>query len=333
MRLLTAVCALCREGGEIVLDGDEHMRRRPIGELVRALRELGVEAASQGGFPPVSVAASGLAGGRCRLDASQSSQYVSAILLAAPYAAAPVTVEIKGTLVSRPYVEMTMQTMADFGVRAEAQGRHLFNVAAGQCYQARDLRIEADASNASYFLAAAAATGGRVVAEGLREGSLQGDMAFLDVLALMGCSVERGGGAVVVSRQGPLRAIDIDMGRMPDVVPTLAVLAALAEGRTHIRNVGHLRIKECDRLAAVATELARCGVRVQELPAELIIEGGRARGAEIETYDDHRIAMSFAVLGLAVEGIAIKNPGCVAKSFPDFWERFDNLYGGGLYGA
>jgi len=326
IRLLAAVAALCRQGGEIVLDGNEAMRRRPIGELVRALGELGVEARCQEGFPPVTIAARGIPGGRCQLDASQSSQFVSAILLAAPYADSDVTVEVKGALVSRPYIEMTIQTMADFGVAAQAEGSRRFSVAAGQRYQARGLRIEADASNASYFAAAAAATGGRVHLEGLKEGSLQGDAAFLEVLRAMGCAVSRQGEAVEVVG-GRLEPLDIDLGRMPDVVPTLAVLCALAKGVSRIRNIRHLRLKECDRLRALATELSRCGVRTEEHPSELVIHGGSPHGAEIETYDDHRLAMSFAVLGLAVPGISIRNPGCVAKSFPDFWERFEGLYG------
>lgn len=325
IRLLTAVCALCRAGGEITLDGDPAMRRRPIGELVRALNELGVAARCREGFPPVVVPAQGLPGGRCRIDASQSSQFVSALLLAAPYAAGDVEVSIRGTLVSRPYLEMTLQTMADFGVSAQAEGK-TFRVAAGQRYQCRDYLVEADASGASYFLAAAAATKGRVRATGLREGSLQGDTGFLAVLSRMGCTVKRTNEAVEV-QGGSLISLDIDMGKMPDVVPTLAVLAALAKGTTRIRNIRHLRLKECDRLKALATELNRCGVRVEEGSAELTIEGGKPHGAEIETYNDHRLAMSFAVLGLAVEGIIIRNPGCVAKSFPDFWELFGLLYG------
>jgi 3-phosphoshikimate 1-carboxyvinyltransferase len=324
IRLLTAVAALCRDGGEIILEGDEAMRRRPIGELVRALGELGVAARSQEGFPPVRVAAQGIPGGRCGVDGSQSSQFVSAILLASPYAASDVSVEVRGTLVSRPYVEMTLQTMADFGVAARSEGRK-FHIAAGQRYRSGDYMIEADATNASYFLAAAAATGGRVRAVGLREGSLQGDAAFLEALEQMGCPVRRGSDWAEVEG-GELHALDIDMGKMPDVVPTLAVLAALARGRSRLRNIRHLRLKECDRLSALATELKRCGVRVEEQPAELIIEGGGPHGAEIETYRDHRMAMSFAVLGLAVPGVVIKDPGCVAKSFPDFWDRFAGLY-------
>lgn len=326
IRLLTAVASLCQAAGETVLDGNEAMRRRPIGELVRALNELGVAARCQEGFPPVVVPAQGLAGGRCELDASQSSQFISAILLAAPYARSDVEVNIRGTLVSRPYVEMTIQTMADFGVLAEAAGARAFRVACGQRYQPRDYLVEADASGASYFLAAAAATRGRVRVSGLRQGSLQGDMGFLNVLAQMGCQVRREGEAVEVVG-GPLAPLDIDMGKMPDVVPTLAVLAALAPGVSRIRNIRHLRLKECDRLRALATELNRCGVRAVEEPAALIIHGGNPHGAEIETYDDHRLAMSFAVLGLAVEGVAIRNPACVAKSFPDFWERFERLHG------
>jgi 3-phosphoshikimate 1-carboxyvinyltransferase len=334
MRLLTAVAALCRDGGEIVLDGNEAMRRRPIGALVRALNGLGVAARCRDdNFPPVTLPARGIKGGACTIDASQSSQFVSALLLAAPYAERDITVAVKGALVSRPYIDITIQTMADFGVRtehmaeAEADGGEKFRVAHGQRYQPRAYRVEADASNASYFLAAAAATGGRVRAVGLGRASLQGDAAFINVLERMGCTVSREAEAVEATCQGRLSGLDIDMGGMPDVVPTLAVLAALAKGTTRIRNVGHLRVKECDRLSALATELGRCGVKVEAGPDELIIEGGAPHGAEIDTYGDHRMAMSFAVLGLAVPGITIRDPGCVAKSFPGFWERFETLYG------
>ncbi|MFH0810637.1 MAG: 3-phosphoshikimate 1-carboxyvinyltransferase [Pseudomonadota bacterium] len=329
MRLLTATAALCRGGGEkTILDGNEAMRRRPVGALVAALRELGAAADCKEGFPPVTIGAQGLPGGRCRIDASQSSQFVSAILLAAPYAATDVLVEVEGALVSRPYIDMTLQTMADFGVKADLVGTHGIRVAGGQRYQAGGYLVEADASNASYFLAAAAATGGRVRVLGLKAGSLQGDAAFVSVLEKMGCTTRWGADYAEVSGNGRLKAVDVDMGKMPDVVPTLAVLAALAKGVTRIRNIRHLRLKECDRLSALAAELSMCGLRVEEHPSELIIEGGTLHGTEVETYDDHRIAMSFAVLGLAVEGMRIRNPGCVAKSFPDFWERFEGLYGG-----
>jgi 3-phosphoshikimate 1-carboxyvinyltransferase len=328
MRLLTAIATLCSGGGEVVLDGNEAMRRRPISALVDSLRQLGVEIeAGPNGCPPVRIKAQRLPGGRCVIDASQSSQFVSALLLAAPYAEKDTAIQIAGEAVSTPYIALTVQMMARFGVAVQEGGGE-YSVRSGQRYQARGLDIEPDGSNASYFLAAAAATGGRVKVVGLGSGSAQGDMGFLDVLEEMGCEVVREEGSVEV--KGPkdgLRAVDADMARMPDVVPTLAVLAALAKGETRITGAAHLRHKECDRLSALATELSRVGVKVSEQQDGLTITGGNGHGAEIETYDDHRIAMSFAVLGLAVPGISVKDPGCVAKSFPGFWEAFERLYG------
>jgi 3-phosphoshikimate 1-carboxyvinyltransferase len=322
---LTALAGLKR--GRTVLDGSKRMRERPMAELLEGLVALGVKAYSLkgNGRPPVAVEAHGLRGGVARMRGGESSQFVSALLMVAPLAREDVRLEVSGRLVSRPYVDITRGVMADFGVEAEERNEVSFFIRAGQRYSGRAYRIEGDASNASYFLAAAAVTRGRVKVENFRPESLQGDAQFLKILEQMGCGVKRGENWAEVCG-GELRGMEADMNAMPDLVPTLAVIAALAQGRTIIRNVGHLRLKESDRLKAVAGELARMNVGVVEGKDWLEVEGGKARGAEIETHNDHRLAMSFAIAGLAVPGIRIKGENCVNKSFPTFWETLQTLY-------
>jgi 3-phosphoshikimate 1-carboxyvinyltransferase len=245
--------------------------------------------------------------------------------MVAPLARADVRLEVTGRLVSRPYVDITRGVMADFGVEVQKEEGDSFFVRAGQRYFPRQYRVEGDASNASYFLAAAAITGGKVRVENFRPASLQGDAQFLAILEQMGCEVSRGENWAEV-RVKELRGIEVDMNTMPDLVPTLAIVAAFAQGKTVIRNVGHLRHKESDRLKTVAGELAKMGVEVEEGKDWLQVERGKARGAEIETHNDHRLAMSFAIAGLAVPGIKIKGERCVDKSFPGFWETLKKLY-------
>jgi 3-phosphoshikimate 1-carboxyvinyltransferase len=243
----------------------------------------------------------------------------------APYAQEDIQVEITGHLASKPYVDITLNIMSAFGVEVKNDGYHSFFVRAGQRYFPKTYHVEGDASNASYFLAAAAITGGKVRVENFRPASLQGDAQFLAILEQMGCEVSRGENWAEV-RVKELRGIEVDMNIMPDLVPTLAIVAAFAQGKTVIRNVGHLRHKESDRLKTVAGELAKMGVEVEEGKDWLQVERGKARGAEIETHNDHRLAMSFAIAGLAVPGIKIKGERCVAKSFPGFWEALKKLY-------
>ncbi|MEF3169512.1 MAG: 3-phosphoshikimate 1-carboxyvinyltransferase [Deltaproteobacteria bacterium] len=325
IRFLASIVALGE--GRYVLGGTERMAERPIEPLLSALRAWGAGAVSLRGTgcPPVAIEARGLEGGEVALSANLSSQYLSSLLIVAPYARKPARIRLDGPLVSRPYVDITLSVMASFGIEArEEEG--IFTVPRG-IYQAREYRIEGDASSASYFWAGAAVTGGCVTVANIPQDALQGDAAFADILGLMGCSVEKGPDGVTV--QGPkdgLTAIEIDMGKWPDVVPTLAVTAAFARGRTVIRNVAHLRIKETDRLRAVAVELGRLGADVSELPDGLVIEGGRKlHGGSIRTYDDHRIAMAFAVAGLRVPGVVIEDPGCVRKSFPEFWDLWSRI--------
>jgi len=325
MRFLTALAAL-REG-QTRVDGNERMRKRPISDQLTGLEALGVRACSPEGegCPPVMVESNGLDGGTAAIKADKSSQFLSALLMVAPYARRDVCIKIDGHLASKPYVDMTLHVMQTFGVKVERKGYHSFYVRTGQRYAPQEYRVEADATNASYFFSAAAITRGKVRVENFGSTRFQGDAGFLTVLETMGCKVVTGDGwAEVHGRE--LHGIKIDMNEMPDLVPTLAVTAAFARGKTVIENIGHLRFKESDRIETVARELSRAGIRIEEGRDWLKVEGGEVHGAEIETYNDHRLAMSFAVAGLAVPGVKIKGERCVDKSFPDFWEVFQRLY-------
>ncbi len=324
MRFLTALAAL--RGGRTLLDGSERMRKRPIGDLLEGLRALGVRAYSKEkeGYPPVVVEPHGLKGGAAKVRGEESSQFLSALLMIAPYALQDTYVEVSDRLVSKPYVDMTRDTMSAFGVKVQSEGYHSFFVRAGQRYLPQQYQIEGDASNASYFFSAAAIVKGKVRVENFCPNSIQGDAGFLDILGKMGCGVIRGDCWAEV-RGGELHGVEVDMNSMPDLVPTLAVTAAFAKGETTIRNIAHLRLKESDRVEALKGELLRIGIRVEEGKDWLKIEGGKPHGAEVETYNDHRLAMSFAIVGLVVPGIKIKGEECVDKSFPEFWEKFRTL--------
>jgi len=323
IRFLTALCTLGE--GTFRLDGNARMRERPIGELVAALNQLGaaVRCELENECPPVIVETCGLPGGVARVGGSISSQYLSALLMAAPGAKSRVTVEVAGQLVSEPYVDMTLAVMRDFGVTAEMPAPGVYRIDP-QSYQGRDWEVEPDASAASYFFAAAAVTGGEVTVTGLGRNALQGDVAFVDALEQMGCTVSSGPSQMTV-RGGTLRGIDIDMNGISDTAQTLAAVAPFAEGPTRIRNIAHVRHKETDRIAAVATELRRIGQQVEEFPDGLTIHPAPIRPATIETYDDHRMAMSFALVGLRAPGIRIADPGCTAKTYPRFFEDLERL--------
>ena len=324
MRFLTALTALGE--GEYLLTGTARLCQRPLGELLTALSEIGVRAVSEkgDGCPPVRVTG-GLTGGKARLSGAISSQYLSALLFIGPLAPKGLEIEVTGELVSRPYVDLTLEVLEEFGISYYREGYRLFHLPGGQCYLPQEYQIEADASSASYFWAAAALTGGRVTITNLRLASSQGDAAFPKVLERMGCTLESTESGLTV-QGGVLQGLEVDMATMPDLVPTLAVLAAFAQGETVISGVAHLRHKESDRLAAVATELAKMGLEARETADGLVIRGGQPHGAVIDTYNDHRLAMSFAVAGLKVPGVIITDPDCVIKSFPDFWELFERLY-------
>ncbi len=327
-RFLTSVAAL--GNSRYIIDGDPRMRTRPIDPLMRALQGWGVDITdTEGtGCPPLIINGKGLAGGLTVLPEGKSSQYLSSLLLVAPYAQTPAVLKVEGEVLSKPYVAMTLSVMDAFGIAVECTPDFSHFTIPQGCYRAREYHIEGDASNASYFWAAAAITGGRVTVTNVPVPSLQGDAMLVPLLGRMGCSVNRSGSGITLQGTERLEGIRVDMGNMPDVVPTLAVVAAFAHGTTVIENIAHLRIKECDRLSAMVTELTRLGVKVEEQDAAMIIhgEGGAGlHGAVIETYADHRMAMSLAVAGLRIPGVRITGEECVAKSFPDFWQRFSLL--------
>lgn len=324
LRFLTSLVALGE--GTFRLDGNARMRERPVADLLLALNRLGADATSEtgNGCPPVVVRANRLDGGFVNVRGDVSSQFLSGLLMALPCAKGPTTVEVDGTLVSQPYISMTLGVMEAFGARPSNQRFRRFNVLPTE-YTARQYEIEPDASAASYFYAAAAITGGKITVEGLGADSLQGDIGFVELLQHMGCRVEHGPSSITVTG-GPLRAIDVDMNAISDTVMTLAVVALFAQGVTRIRNVAHIRHKETDRIAAVATELRKLGATVDEHPDGLWINPpARLQPAEIATYDDHRMAMSFALAGLASPGVTILDPGCVAKTYPGFWDDLQRL--------
>jgi 3-phosphoshikimate 1-carboxyvinyltransferase len=323
MRFLTALVSLGH--GRYRLDGVPRMRERPIEDLLSALNQLGVRAWSEtgNGCPPVIIETEGLAGGRARIRGDVSSQFLSGLLMVAPFARDDVTLEVEGSLVSEPYVSMTLAMMKRWGAEVEVKERS-FHIRATREYRLCEYAIEPDASAASYFWAAAAVTGGNVTVSGLTTNSLQGDVRFVDALEQMGCRIVRGDTGITV-QGGLLRGIDVDMNDISDTVMTLGAVACFAEGPTTIRNVGHIRHKETDRLAALAAELRRVGAEVEEFADGLTITPRPLHGAEIETYNDHRMAMSLALIGLRVPGIVIKNPGCVAKTYPDFFADLERL--------
>ncbi|OGP66545.1 MAG: 3-phosphoshikimate 1-carboxyvinyltransferase [Deltaproteobacteria bacterium RBG_13_47_9] len=325
MRFLTALAAL--KNGCTLLDGDERMRKRPMAGLLEGLSALGIEAYSRNGdgCPPVRIESQGLRGGMAGIRGGESSQFLSALLMIAPYALEDVGLEVTGSLSSMPYIDITREVMSAFGVEVRSDGYPSFLVQRGQRYLSREYVVEGDASHASYFFSAAAITRGKVRVENFKTDSVQGDAGFPALLEKMGCHVARGDRWAEVSGK-KLHGIEIDMNTVPDLVPTMAVTAAFARGKTVIKNIAHLRLKESDRISALTEDLSKMGIRVEEGKDWLAIQGGKAHGAEIETHNDHRLAMSFAVAGLAVPGIKIKEEQCVNKSFPGFWKEFQRLY-------
>jgi len=319
MRFLTA--ALCGTHGQYRLDGNDRMRERPIQDLIDGLAQLGCDVVSEArnGCPPLQITASGIPGGRCQIPGTRSSQFFSAILMAAPHAQTDVTIEVVGELVSKPYVGITLRVMRDFGVNVEDHDYRSFHVPGGQRYQARDFTIEPDASNASYFWAAAAIGGGPVRVTGLTSSSRQGDVGFVQVLERMGCTVREDDQGIEVSG-GQLRGGEFDLRDMPDTAQTLAVVALFAEGPTTIRGIGNLRIKETDRIHALARELSKLGADVEEGDDYLVVSPAPLTAAAIDTYDDHRMAMSFALAGARVPGLVVLDPDCVAKTYPGYFE-------------
>ena len=327
IRFLTAFCALGH--GRFRLDGNTRMRERPIGDLVTALRQFGISVDCESGndCPPVIVTGSGLKGGTISINANLSSQFLSAVLMAAPCADGPVEIRLAGEMVSEPYVEMTLAAMRQFGVSTDQPQPGVYR-STPQTYRATDYDIEPDASAASYFFGLAAVTEGTVTVEGLHANALQGDIQFVRALEQMGCHVAWNADSVTV-RGGALHGIDIDMNAISDTAQTLACVAPFASGPTRIRNVAHMRLKETDRVTAVVTELQRLGLTVDEHPDGMTIHPGALHGGTVATYDDHRMAMSFALLGLRVPGIVIADPECTSKTYPNYFEDLNRLCASG----
>jgi 3-phosphoshikimate 1-carboxyvinyltransferase len=328
MRFLTAMVALGR--GRYRLDGVPRMRERPIEDLLEALSQLGVKAVSENrnGCPPVLIETDGLRGGWVEIMAELSSQFLSGLLMAAPFAQSDVWIERKGAPVSEPYISMTVAMLRQFGLIVGIVGKgegSFFDIPAPlKPAPLAHYAIEPDASAASYFFGAAAITGGAITVEGLSTNSMQGDVRFVDVLERMGCRIEREADAIRV-QGASLRGVDVDMNEISDTVMTLAAVACFAEGPTTIRNVAHIRHKETDRLAALAIELRRIGAKVDEFADGLSITPAPLHGAVVETYNDHRMAMSLALVGLKIPGIVIDHPACVAKTYPRFFDDLERL--------
>jgi len=325
MRFLSAICGLGT--GTYRLDGTARMRQRPIGDLLAALEQLGIEAVAEspGKCPPVVIRSAGPAGGRVGVRGDTSSQFASGLALAAPCMAAGLELSFTGPLVSLPYLEMTRRVMEAFGARCIVTDHRHWQIRPTG-YAGREYEIEPDASAASYFTAAAAITGGRVRVEGLGRGSLQGDIAFCDALERMGCDVAWERDAVTVAGRAT-RGIEIDMNAFSDTVPTLAVVALFAAGETTISNVAHVRDKETDRISDLVREIRRLGGEVEERPDGLTIRPGPLHAARLRTYEDHRMAMSLALAGLRVRGVEIEDPACVGKTFPGYWRALADLAG------
>ena len=323
--------ALCLGQGVYTLTGEPRMLERPIAHLVNALQALGADIQYQqaAGYPPLTIHANGLRGGRVAIKGNVSSQYLTSLLLASPLAAAEMLIEIEGELVSKPYIEMTIAVMRRFGVTVENDAYRLFRVTGGQTYQSPGrVLVEGDASSATYFLSAAAIAGGPVRVNGVGNDSVQGDIQHAAVLEQMGAEVKRGPDWIEVSR-GEIHGLDLDLNHIPDAAMTVAVTALFAQGKTTIRNIGNWRVKETDRLAAMAAELRKVGATVVEGPDYLeITPPPQLQPAAIETYNDHRMAMSFSLAALGSAAITILNPDCVSKTFPDYFDTFRAITGG-----
>jgi 3-phosphoshikimate 1-carboxyvinyltransferase len=329
LRPLTAVLAFA--GGHYKISGVARMHERPIGDLVDALRELGADIRYTGneGFPPLEIfPAANRTNGKVAVSGEVSSQFLTALLMAAASNSNGLTIAVDGELISKPYIDITLSLMQAFGVKVERDGWRAFHIAGGQKYRSRgSFRVEGDASSASYFLAAGA-IGGPVRVEGVGRDSIQGDVHFVDALAAMGAQISSGPGWIEAAApaKGRLRAFAGDCNAIPDAAMTLAVLALFAEGTTHLRNIASWRVKETDRIAAMATELRKVGATVEEGSDYIKVSPPRAwrltPDASIDTYDDHRMAMCFSLVALAGVPVRINDPACVAKTFPDYFQRF-----------
>ena len=326
MRPLCA--ALCLGEGTYTLTGEPRMKERPIGHLVDALRQAGatIEYVENEGYPPLKIKANGLKGGEVSIDGAISSQFLTALLMASPLAENDMKISIIGELVSKPYIDITLNIMKDFGVVVNHDNYKTFTIKAGQTYKAVEhFMVEGDASSASYFLAAAAIKGGTVKVTGIGKNSIQGDVAFVDVLEKMGAKVEWGETYVSVTRD-TLKAIDMDFNHIPDAAMTIATMALFVEGTTTLRNIYNWRVKETDRLYAMATELRKVGAEVEEGNDYLkITPPQQLKHAAIDTYDDHRMAMCFSLLALNTVSVTINEPECTSKTFPTYFEVLESI--------
>ncbi len=325
MRLLTGVAALGK--GTYTLTGNARMQERPIQDLLETLQQMNVQTRSvnSNGCPPVEVIGARINTNKVGINCQNSSQYLSALLLIAPLTPEGLHIQVVGGPVSKPYIDMTVTLMERFGIVLDRKDYQEFIIPGGQSYRAGEYVVEADCSQAAYFWSAAAIGGTEIKVLGVSNDTTQGDVHFADLLQQMGCHVSKESDGITVAG-GPLNAIEADLADMPDQVPTLAVVAAFSKGTTVIKNVAHLKSKESDRLNATVTELNKMGIKASCTESALIIKGGQPRGSVVETYNDHRIAMSFAIAGLKVPGVCILNEGCVEKSFPAFWQVFEGLY-------
>ncbi len=326
IRFLAGLVAL--GNGDYQLDGNERMRQRPIQDLLTALKHLGVETKTinDSGCPPFVVKAKGIKGGKTNIAGNKSSQYLSALLMVSPYAKEPITIEVIGELQSKPFIDMTIKIMSDFGVTIDRQNYESFNIFPSK-YGPRDYQIEGDAMAAGYFWAAAAITGGRVKIENVGSASYQGDKRLASVLEKMGCKVNwTEDSCEVIAPTSGLKGGTFDLNDMPDQAQTLAVVALFANSPIRIENVWNMRIKETDRLHALNIELSKLGAEVEEGRDYIVINPlKKVTAAEIDTYGDHRMAMAFSLAGLRLKGVTIKDPKCVAKTFPSFFEVLEKL--------
>jgi len=324
VRFLSAFLTLGR--GEYVLDGEPRMRERPIGDLVEALTQLGANLSTVNNCPPVQIDASGLSGGGTTIAGNISSQFLSALLMVAPYAQSEIEISLSTELNSKPYVDMTIAIMKEFGVEIEREGYERFIIHPSRYTPLSTYAIESDASAASYFFAAPAICGGTVRVENISRNSVQGDVAFLDVLSQMGCEITEGDNYIEVTGTSSLQGVDVDMRDIPDTAQTLAAIAPFADSPTRIRGIASARAKETDRVSATCTELKRLGVQVEEHEDGMTIHPCETfKPSNVQTYNDHRMAMSFALIGLRVDGVTIENPSCVSKTFPKYFEVLETL--------
>lgn len=327
VRPLTA--ALCLSEGEFTITGEPRMYERPIGDLVDAMRGLGADItySLNDGYPPLLIRGKLLQGGEVSIKGNVSSQYLTALLMVAPLLSSDLLIRVDGDLVSKPYIDITLDTMRRFGVEVENRSYQTFFVRGGQTYQAPgDIMVEGDASSASYFLAAAAIGGGPVKVHGTGSASVQGDTKFAEVLRLMGAEVEYGDYWIQVTGKGKLRGVDVDLNHIPDAAMTIATTALFAEGPTCIRNVYNWRVKETDRLAAMATELRKVGAEVEEGEDYIrVTPPAQIRSAAIDTYNDHRMAMCFSLAAFGDAPITINDPKCTSKTFPTYFDEFEKI--------